>query len=478
MSSCTEVTKTGTPNLSDPTPSANERRTHNPILPLHHYVPDVEARVYDERVYLYGSLDLFGHDDWCSHQYRVFSASVEDLSGWTDHGVSFQSKPTEDDPRDDVPWSDEILYAPDAIRIDDLYYLAFCMAGGGVGLATSAKPEGPFTDAVDLVFEDGTSIGSIDPTLFVDDDGQPYIYWGQGDIRGAKLEQAPDGRWTGIDQSSYNEAVLHHPEHGSGEGASMRKIGDTYYLAFADDLHPKGEHAIGYSVSKDPLQGFTYAGAIVHNRDCDVAASNNHGSICQINGQWYVFYHRQSNATSATRRVCVEPIALDENGRFGHVEMTCQGFGGPLDAYARIQAAWACRFTGPVNKVPNRYRNLKRAYNTQWSETSHGITNAHNGNTASFKYLDFGEGHDRPQCVHARVRSKEDCAIAIRLDAADGPVVGTLPIAANGGVEWVQHGAALEQVLEGVHAVYLEFTGVPDTVLCEIESFQFSRSND
>jgi arabinoxylan arabinofuranohydrolase len=465
------------PDLSDAGPSANERRTHNPILPLHHYVPDVEARVYGGRLYMYGSLDQFGNDDWCSHQYRVFSAPADDLRTWTDHGVSFQSKPTKDDPRDDVPWSDAVLYAPDAIRIDELYYLAFCLAGGGVGLATSRNPEGPFGDAVELVFDDGTPVGSIDPTLLVDDDGQPYIYWGQGDIQGAKLKIAADGRWTALDQASYNPAVLKHADHGSGEGASMRKIGDTYYLAFADDSHPRGEHAIGYSVSQAPLSGFTYANAIVHNRDCNVAPSNNHGCICQVNGQWYVFYHRQSNATPATRRVCVEPITLDATGRFGHVEMTCQGFGGPLDPYARIQAAWACRFTGPINLVPNRYKNLKRAYTTQWSETSHGITNIHHGNTASFRYLDFGEGNDTPQSFHARVRSHESCAITIRLDTADGPVAGTLDIEANDGMEWVQCDGRLAQPIQGIRAMYLEFTGSPSTVLCDVESFSFFRNN-
>jgi len=466
-----------TPNLSDPSASANERRTHNPILPLHLYVPDVEARVFDERLYLYGSLDRFGHYDWCSHQYKVFSSPVSDLNSWTDHGVSFQSRPCEDDPRDDVPWSDAVLYAPDVIRIDGLYYLAFCLAGGGIGLATSSRPEGPFTDAVDLVFDDGTSIGSIDPALLVDDNGQPYIYWGQHDIQGAKLEKAADGRWTRINQASYNKAVLKYAEHGSGEGASIRKIGETYYLAFADSEHPHGEHAIGYSVSKWPLSGFSYCGAIIHNRDCNVAAGNNHGSICQVNDQWYVFYHRQSNATPATRRVCVEPIALDRNGRFGHVEMTCQGFGGPLDPYARVQSAWACRFTGPTNPVPNRYKNLKRAYTTQWSETSHGITNTRDGNTASFLYFDFGEVKSGTQSFWARVRSRVPCAINVRVDGAEGPIAATLEIEAIEGDGWIQCGTELNWAIEGIRGIYLEFKGTPDVALCDIESFAFARTD-
>jgi arabinoxylan arabinofuranohydrolase len=348
------------------------------------------------------------------------------------------------------------------------------MAGGGLGIATSDRPEGPFANAVELVFGNGKPLESIDPTLFVDDDGQPYIYWGQYDIQGARLMKASDGRYTCIDNESYNPVLLHHPEHGSGEGASMRKIGGLYYLAFADDLHPKGEHAIGYSTSKEPLNGFTYGGTLVHNRDCDAAWSNNHGSICQIKEQWYVFYHRQSNATPATRRVCVEPIVLDENGHFSHVEMTCQGFGGPLNPYARIQAAWACRFTGPMNQVPNRYKNLKRAYNTQWNENSHGITNTYHGNTASYLYFDFGNRNTKPQTFYARVRSSVDCSVCIHLDKADGPVVGLLVVQANGGEEWVQCSVQLNDIVSGVRAIYLEFSGSADTVLCDIESFQFT----
>lgn len=456
--------------------SKNDQNPHNPLLPLQHYIPDVEAKVYDNRIYLYGSCDFVGSTKWCSPTHYVFSAPLDDLGDWTNHGISFQSRPTEFDSRDDVPWSDRELFAPDVTLVGDTYYLAFCLAGGGIGIATSPNPEGPFTQAVQATYEDGNPVESIDPSLFVDVDGQPYLYWGQGNIRGAKLKKGADGRWTVIDQASLNRAVLNYGQHGSGEGASMIKIGDTYYLSYADGAHPKGEHAIGYSMSKKPLSGFTYANTIVHNIDCDVAPGNNHGSICKVKDQWVVFYHRQSNAARASRRVCAEPIERDENGFFSKVEMTSQGIGPPLDPYAPIQAAYACKFTGTrtsKNARTKEDREPKRVYTKQWDVHSHGLTNARNGDTAAYKYLDFGDSRNRKLKFSARVRSAEACRINVHLDASDGPIVCVLEVPKKNDGDWFISTAAVRQPIQGVHALYLEFSGAPEMVLCDIESFQF-----
>ena len=479
MSSGMTAAAADAPGMADEAPSINDRRPHNPLLPLDVYVPDVEARVYDGRVYLYGSLDIYGQS-WCSTQYRVFSASVDDLGTWTDHGVSFQSCPARDDPRDDVPWDDGKLYAPDVIRIGDLYYLAFCLArkGGGIGLATSPRPEGPFKDAVEVVYENGKPLEDIDPSLFVDDDGQPYLYWHGC---GVKLKKAEDGRWTKIDQASLRRGIVTRKEHGFGEGMSMRKIGDTYFLAYAGGKRSPG-HCIAYSVSKDPLKDFKYAGAFVWNPD-----GNCHGSICKIKDQWYVFYHRQANKSSASRRVCVEPIVQGQDGLFKEVEMTSQGMGPPLDAYERIAASYVCQITGDAASFAlgdTRETPYKPggARTVQWMEPSggkarlvHGIAKSRNGDLAAFKYVEFGSGVSKAQAFSARVRSKMDCEIRLRVDKPDGELVGVLAVKKNDGTAWETRSAVLNRPVTGKRALYFEFSGPAGSELCDVESFRFIK---
>ena len=110
----------------------------NPFLPFGTYIPDGEPKVFGDRLYLYGSYDRFDCG-YCSREYHVVSAPLADLTAWTDHGVSFST--------DAVPWSNADLYAPDALYHNGKYYLFFCLSDGTEGVAESASPIGPFTNA-------------------------------------------------------------------------------------------------------------------------------------------------------------------------------------------------------------------------------------------------------------------------------------------------------------------------------------------
>ena len=119
----------------------------NPILPEKCFVPDAEARVMsDGRLYLYGSWDLSGCREYCSHEMHGFS--TDDMIHWVDHGVIFSNRA--DDPG--VPTEPGVvLYAPDAIEKDGKYYLYLCGPGKGKGFETVAwadSPVGPFSMAV------------------------------------------------------------------------------------------------------------------------------------------------------------------------------------------------------------------------------------------------------------------------------------------------------------------------------------------
>lgn len=230
-----------------------------------------------------------------------------------------------------------LLFAPDCLERNGKYYLYFCMPDDSEGVAISDRPEGPFTNPIQL------PCGGIDPAIFIDDDGQAYYYWGQLFSHGVKLNE---------DMISFNrdevvDDLVTEEEHFFHEGSSMRKIGDTYYYVYADVERGKPT-SLGYSTSKSPMGPFTYRGIIIDNDGCDPASWNNHGSIECVNGQWYVFYHRCSRGAQQHRRLCIEKIEILEDGTIPEVKMTSQGIGEPFASSEVIKGYQACEMSGSV----------------------------------------------------------------------------------------------------------------------------------
>ena len=354
------------------------KNTRNPLLPLEYHIPDVEAHVMpDGRVYLYGSWDQYNDNKtYCSHQYRVFS--TDDMKNWKDHGISFDVK--------EVPWfhkevsdseiysdwnpknfspsqkkisrmlekeygtadkkkleelmpkSEPLIYAPDAIHKNGKYYLYFCGSDNSEGVAVSNKPEGPFRNPVKLPCE------GIDPAVFVDDDGKAYYYWGQFRANGARLKD----NMVELEGDTICRRILTEEEHGMIEGCSMRKRNGIYYLVYACINDYGNAVRLAYATSDTPLGKFTKRGTIIENLGCDPGCVNNHGSIEEINGQWYVFYHRSSRNSIIHRRVCVEPIYFREDGSIEEVKMTSQGAGEPFVLDEKIMGYQACELKGKI----------------------------------------------------------------------------------------------------------------------------------
>lgn len=216
----------------------------NPLLPNLTFLSDVEARPWnDGRLYVYGSQDLLNGDSYCSKEYHVYS--TDNLKDWVDHGVSLSS--------------DQILYAPDCIYKNGLYYLYYCTAGNGEYVATSASPSGPFTDSKEIAVANGDS---IDPAVFVDDDGQAYYFWGQFHLRGAKLSANMSHL------ESVQDHILTEEEHGFHEGASIRKRRGIYYLIYTDITRYRAT-CLSYATSKSPLGPYTKRGVMIDNYGCD-----------------------------------------------------------------------------------------------------------------------------------------------------------------------------------------------------------------
>ena len=378
------------------------KNKRNPILPLDIHIPDSEGHVMpDGKLYLYGSFDD-REDVYCSEKYHV--VSTPDMEHWTVHDVSLsgQDIPWVNDP--DVPkypgidWTNPtpfirkmledmkskednmkeaiekaekeqvpFLYAPDCIYKDGKYYLYFCMSDDSEGVAVSDRPEGPFTDPVQL------PCGGIDPAIFIDDDGQAYYYWGQLFSHGVKLNDD----MVSFDREMIVDNLVTEEEHFFHEGSSMRKIGDTYYYVYADMQRGKPT-SLGYATGKSPLGPFEYRGIIIDNDGCDPESWNNHGSIECVNGQWYVFYHRCSRGCQQHRRLCIEPISVNEDGTIDEVKMTSQGVGEPFAPGETIMGYQACGLKGTV------YIGVNKENDAACGET---LQNISDGDEAVFRYV-------------------------------------------------------------------------------------------
>lgn len=356
----------------------------NPVLPVDIHIPDGEPHVMpDGKLYIYGSFDD-GEQEYCSSRYYV--VSTPDLKNWTIHDCAFRGRDAAwvKDPEAPVypgpDWAhptpfmkkvikdsmkgkslkelmqlaakqkeaqrekkdlkasepiEPLLYAPDCLYKDGKYYLYFCLADGGEGVAVSDHPEGPFADARQL------PCGGIDPAVFADEDGQVYYYWSQFFGKGVRLNEdlvsfAPE---------NVVENLVTEQEHFFHEGSSMRKIGDTYYYIYADMERGKPT-ALGYSTSKNPLGPFIYRGIIIDNAECDPNSWNNHGSIECFDGQWYVCYHRSSRNSRRFRHMCMEKIEILPDGTIPEVKMTSQGTGEPFAPGEKIQGYQVCGLSG------------------------------------------------------------------------------------------------------------------------------------
>lgn len=292
----------------------------NPFLPFGTYIPDGEPKVFGDRVYLYGSYDRF-HESYCSNCYHVVSAPTSDLTRWTDHGVSFTV--------DAVPWSDALLYAPDALYYKGTYYLFFCLSDGTEGVAESDSPAGPFGNAKQITLN-GEPIKGIDPSV-LEDRGKVYYTWGQFQLNMAELEE---DLCTLKPETVHADVLSNAPgREGFHEGSSLRKFGDRFCLIYASEYVEAYPNRGGrptkldYALSDNPYGPYERRGTVIDNEGCDPSSWNNHGSVIRIGSEWFVFYHASSNNSEFSRRARVERLSAEESaGIINQAKPTTNGF--------------------------------------------------------------------------------------------------------------------------------------------------------
>ena len=403
----------------------------NPIVPPGVYIADPSARVWEDgKLYVYGSVDE-STDYYCSWTYHVLSSS--DLRGWSIHENRFASR----GPGDQVPESDQLLFAPDCQFSNGVYYLYYCLPDNDYteGVATSRHPAGPFINGKNIRLHGHQQ---IDPTVFIDDDGQAYYIWGQFTAKMAKLKS----NMREIDEATLKDDVLTEKEHYFHEGGTMIKRRGIYYFIYAHMGRSDMPTCIGYATSRFPMGPYRYGGVIIDNDRCDPGNWNNHGSVVQFNGQYYVFYHRSTHGSRMMRKACVEPITFNDDGSINEVEMTSQGAGDPLNAHAPIDAERACLLFGNVRIQA-------------FAPDNEELGQIADGDRVAYKYVDFGRGVDG---VKFRIKSgSQSGTIQLAIDRPWSSSIATVYIP-DTKEEWCEVSADVSRV-NGVHALWLRFHG-------------------
>lgn len=412
----------------------------NPFLPLWEYIPDGEPRVFGDRVYIYGSHDRPGSTEFCDYKLKVWSAPVDDLNNWTCHGHIFHTKDDRDH-KSDTDWTNNnLLFAPDVVEKDGKYYLYAYIMGTKGCVAVSDKPEGPFTLISKYKYNENEGSDSfkggwfIDPGTLVDDDGRVYVFCGFQGSFGAEIN--PDNMYEVIDGSFRDNVIPKETESGFFEACSPRKIGDTYYMVYS----PAKGSRLAYATSKTPMGPYEFRGNIVDN-EIDYPGGNDHGSICCINGQWYIFYHKMTNGTIMSRRACVEKIEILPDGTIPQVEMTSLGFEDSLLPYRITPAEIACVLKGGC-------------LITELDIFTRTVTNITEGCIIGYKYFDFGEDYSTKTMKLAAETIGRGCdsQVHILIDSYEnGEEIGVLNVGRGGGTV-----TAVVKNVTGRHALYFK----------------------
>ena len=511
----------------------------NPYMPLWEHIPDGEPYVFEDpdqpgkyRVYVYGSHDNL-ITEYCGRDQVVWSASIDSLNNWRYDGVILVvDKNAKGEPFDSAGTAD-VLYAPDVTLVTDstgkkTYYL-FPNDQTGIRnglIAKSDRPDGPF-EVCNWNADDPNKVDGVlqfDPAVFVDDDGRVYGYWGFERSYAAEFD--PTTMATVKPGTKIVEDMISGRNQPGRfkffEASSIRKIKDKYvfiYSRFTEDGEfglPTSNYTLAYCYSDNPLGPWTYGGTIIDgrgreiNEQGDTIASavpdgNTHGSICEIHGRWYVFYHRQTGTNEYARQAMVAPIDVKvEEGKGGKVEISegeynSEGFElDGLNPLERHSAGIACWLTGPkpaVHEWPNNtfYGSYVAAsYGTDdkfdapydLRNNTNPVVNNTDGSIVGYKYFNFTDlqGKENVQLLLTIIPEGIDGTIEVMVDrpwfSQEGELLGKVDVKADMPVRTpIELTIPLQGVsgLMGKHALFFVFkSDIKERSICTLEDFVFS----
>ena len=550
----------------------------NPYLPLWEHLPDGEPRVFEDpdnpgkmRAYIIGSHDVT-YKSYCGNDIRIWSAPVENLTDWRDEGPVFSHY---------VNGKWDTMFAPDLVEVKDKAtgkktYWLYPHSRGWRRVPMVCKgdrPDGPFTPV--NLNADGTacvdgSIIDFDPSVFVEnitDRKDPdfargfraYVFYGFRHSTAFELD--PDNMYAVRPNTQIHDyfipaseryGVIRDPkgtqypalykgqnpgEFNFFEASSIRQVGNKYVMVFSGYSGPdyglgSTNSALRYAYGDSPLGPWRSGGVLVDSRGVVPnedgthlvgmnAAHNTHGSLQEINGQWYVFYHRPPRGFGFARQAMVAPVKIEWDkkavAKGGQVRIVA------YDPYAKnnewtAEASDGTKYTGAevtsegfhiFGLPPYAYYSAGIACymsDQQWLQdnfdvwnNSMDLANIPNGGIVGFKYFGFGglakaskginafngtkTGDGTKLCLNLTPKGKGAFRIHVMLDGPysnatwQGKEIAVVDVKGDAAQKAASYEVAVPAVegLTGKHAIYLVIEGAGSAGLLDLHGIGFSK---
>lgn len=410
------------------------------------YTADPAPMVYNDTVFLYTTHDEDDAEGFKMQDWLLYTST--DMVNWTDHGVVTSLKSFDWVKRDNGAWAEQV------VERNGKFYMYCPIHGNGIGVLVSDSPYGPFKDPLGkpLVWQK-EHWDDIDPTVFIDEDGQAYMYWGNPNCYYVKLNE---------DMISYSGDIVklkETPEHYQ-EGPWFYKRNGHYYLAFASTCCPEG---IGYAMSDSPTGPWKTKGYIMRPTE---RTRGNHPGIMDYKGKSYVFglnydlLKLETNTHYERRSVSVAEMHYNEDGTIQEVPYwadTKLEQIGTFNPFRKVEAETMAWGYG-LKTAPNADKSLS-------------VVDVNNGEYICVRGVNFGKNKARRFEVSAL--PLEGGNLKIRLDAPDGKIVGNVNIPQGNETSKYELYSCEVNAVSGIHDLYLSFEGENNKDLFELDYWKF-----
>lgn len=410
------------------------------------YTADPAPMVYNDTVFLYTTHDEDDAEGFKMQDWLLYTST--DMVNWTDHGVVASLKSFDWVKRDNGAWAEQV------VERNGKFYMYCPIHGNGIGVLVSDSPYGPFKDPLGkpLVWQK-EHWDDIDPTVFIDEDGQAYMYWGNPNCYYVKLNE---------DMISYSGDIVklkETPEHYQ-EGPWFYKRNGHYYLAFASTCCPEG---IGYAMSGSPTGPWKTKGYIMRPTE---RTRGNHPGIMDYKGKSYVFglnydlLKLETNTHYERRSVSVAEMHYNEDGTIQEVPYwadTKLEQIGTFNPFRKVEAETMAWGYG-LKTAPNADKSLS-------------VVDVNNGEYICVRGVNFGK--NKARCFEVSALPLEGGNLKIRLDAPDGKIVGNVNIPQGNETSKYELYSCEVNAVSGIHDLYLSFEGENNKDLFELDYWKF-----
>ena len=400
------------------------------------YTADPAPYVHGDTVYLYTTHDEDTAQGFEMYDWLLYTST--DMVNWTDHGAVASTKDFAWRSRDNGAWAEQV------IERDGKWFMYCPLHGHGIGVLVSDSPYGPFKDPLGepLVWQKEHWY-DIDPTVWIDDDGQAYMYWGNPNLYCDKINRD----MISIDKSFGKNGIMQMDPKPLDyqEGPWFYKHGKYYYIAFASTCCPEG---IGYAMSKSPLGPWKKCGTIMNHTQ---KTRGNHPGIIEYKGHNYVFgltydlLRKDTDLHAERRSVAVAEFEYAKDGTIPEIKYFDEHKitpVGTLNPFGRVEAETMANSDG----VKTAKADGVGIY----------VTDIHDGDFIKVANVDLGAGIKK---FKARVASMyRNGSIEIRIDDFTGRVIGNCQVDCTGGhLKWTTRECDIAPNISGIHDIYFIF---------------------